>query len=103
MSIPLLSLDWPAALDEIGPEQDPTILLSGAAQIGRTLFRIMAIRVQPDLRFMPDFQPDAEYDTDALETKLEDLAVIADTDHPGEVELAGGRYVVWMTPTPRPD
>jgi hypothetical protein len=33
MSIPLLSLDWPEALDEIGPEEDPTILSPGAAQM----------------------------------------------------------------------
>jgi hypothetical protein len=62
----------------------------------------MAIRVQPDLRFMPDYQPEIDYDTGALETRLEDLAVVADTDHPGVVALAGGSYAVWMTPTPRP-
>jgi hypothetical protein len=51
---------------------------------------------------MPDYQPEIDYDTGALETRLEDLAAIADTDHPGVVELAGGSYAIWMTPTPRP-
>lgn len=61
----------------------------------------MAIRVEPRLRFMPDYRSDLDhtvYNPGMLETLLEELGEIADTDHPLTIELATGSYVMWVTP-----
>jgi hypothetical protein len=103
MSVPCLPMRWPSTLEENGPAEDPAIVLSGTAQVGSTPFRIMAIRVEPRLRFMPDYRADLGdevYDREVLETLLEELGEIADTDHPRTLELATGVYVLWMAPAP---
>ena len=56
MPVPCLPMQLPSTLQESGAAEDPTIVLSGTAQIGSTPFRIVAIRVEPRLRFMPDGQ-----------------------------------------------
>jgi hypothetical protein len=101
MSVPCLPVQWPKTLEESGPAEDPGIVLSGTAQVGSTPFRITAIRVEPRLRFMPDYKADLEdavYDREVLETLLEELGEVADTDHPRTLELATGVYVMWMVP-----
>ncbi len=99
MSIPCPPIQWPSGLEETGPPEDPTILLSGTALVGSMPFRITAIRVEPRLRFMPDYRQELEgvYDRETLETLLEELGMIGETDHPHIIELAPGSYVMWMT------
>ena len=36
---------WPATLDAVGPEEDPSILLMGSAEIGGSSACIIAIRI----------------------------------------------------------
>lgn len=106
MSIPCPSITWPSVLEEIGPAEDPTIALAGMASVGSTPFRITAIRVEPRLKFMPDYRPDldrAAYGPVNLETLLEELGEVADTDHAATIRLESGPYVFWMTPAPEGD
>jgi hypothetical protein len=101
MSVPSLQVQWPSTLEESGPAEDPSIVLSGTAQVGSTPFRITAIRVEPRLRFMPDYKADlgdAVYEREVLETLLEELGEVANTDNPQTLELATGVYVMWMAP-----
>jgi hypothetical protein len=101
MSVPCLPVQWPSTLEESGPAEDPSIVLAGTAQVGTTPFRIMAIRVEPRLKFMPDYKADlddAVYDREALETVLEELGEVSNTDHPRTLELATGVYVMCMAP-----
>ncbi len=58
MSTPCLPIHWPTMFEETGPAEDPTMTLSATAHIGATPFRAVAIRVEPRLRFMPDYRPD---------------------------------------------
>ena len=99
MSIPCPPIQWPSILIEKGPPADPAVLLSGTATVGFIPFRITAIRVEPRLKFTPDCRSD---DIDPayrarLECLLEELAEVADSDHPQTVELEAGSYVLWMT------
>jgi hypothetical protein len=103
MSVSCPSMEWPSTLEEIGPTEDAAIMLSGSARVGRTPFRVVAIRVEPRLRFTPDYRPDlkrAVYDSKMLETLLEEMGEVADTDNLRTVELATGSYVMWMAPAP---
>ncbi len=90
-------------LEEAGPAEDTALMLSGSARIGRTAFRIVAIRVESRLKFTPDYRSNlnhAVYDRQMLETLLAALGEIADTDHLPTIELATGSYVMWMAPAP---
>jgi hypothetical protein len=99
MSIPCPPIQWPSMLMEKGPTADPAVLLSGTAIIGSIPFRITAIRVESRLKFMPDCRSD-DIDPayrERLECLLEELAEVADSDHPETVELETGSYALWMT------
>lgn len=103
MSIPCPPISWPSVLEETGPAEDPTITLSGMARVGSTPLQIVAIRIEPRLRFMPDYKSDvdsATYNHAQLEVLLEELGNIAETDAPEVVELSSGRYVMWIGPLP---
>lgn len=111
MAISCLPCEWPAVLEERGPEEDPSILLTGKAHIGETPVQIVAIRVNPSLRWAPDYKETAEgsYDANglgtALETILEEFEFVASEcaellgeRHPSIVELPSGPYKVWVMP-----
>ena len=105
MSIPCLRIQWPTALEETGPPEDPTIMLLGSAHMGTTPFKVLAIRVNARLKFMPDYRPDlpeAVYESGKLEVLLAELGEIAATDHPGTIALETGSYVMWMAPASEP-
>jgi hypothetical protein len=104
---------WPTALDERGPVEDPGILLTGRARIGDIAVQIVAVRIDPALRWMPDYKSDVAegcYQVDgldvALETILEELEsvgsgledVLGET-RPSIVELATGTYMIWVMPS----
>lgn len=105
MSTPCLPIHWPTVLEETGPVEDPTMILSATAHVGATPFRVVAIRVEPGLRFMPDYRPgvpDGVYDAEAFESLLGEVGEISGTDNPHTIELATGCYVMWMAPAPGP-
>jgi hypothetical protein len=99
MSISCPPIQWPTTLVETGPPEDPALLLAGTAYVGSIPFRVTAVRVEPRLKFMPDCKSD-EVDPAycrRLECLLEELAEVADSDHPPTVELETGTYAFWMT------
>jgi hypothetical protein len=103
---------WPAVLEERGPAEDPSILLTGAAQIGDAGVQIVAIRINSTLRWSPDYKrsvDEVSYQAnglnEVLETTLEELQSVASEwgDLLGEgssglVELATGPYRFWVLP-----
>lgn len=102
---------WPSVLEERGPREDPSILLTGPARIGDTPVQIIAIRINPNLRMssdrseiLVDRSPDAELHA-ALDTILEEFDYLAEQlgelfgeDQFRIVELATGPYQFWVVP-----
>jgi len=85
MTIPCAAVEWPAELEECGPPADPAILLTGRVRLGDAALRLVAIRIDPSLRWSPEYRrdvPEAEYDANgldgALEGVLEELGVLAE-------------------------
>jgi hypothetical protein len=108
MTIECPSCLWPTALEERGPSNDPSILLTGAGRIGETPIQIVAIRINPALRSTLDCKPDLEGSDQAndlnaalgaileeLEYASAELGSLLGEDHSATVELATGFYKVW--------
>ena len=103
---------WPDMLEERGPTEDPSILLTGAAHIGEAEVCVVAIRIDATLRWSPDFRravPESSYRANGLdeilETTLEEVQSVASElaeflgdSHSGVIELATGAYRVWVMP-----
>jgi hypothetical protein len=116
MPIPFPRSAFPAMLEERGPREDPSILLTGPAEIGGASARIIAIRVSRSLRWTPDYKnavPAESYRRARLDASLEtflenveDLAVeLSDElgDYvPSIMHLDAGFYMMWILPL-RPD
>ena len=114
MSVECPPCRWPALLEERGPPEDPSILLTGTARIGNTALQIVAIRINPALRFAPDYRrevPEGSYQAndldEILETVLEEFEYVSsefeeliEENRSTIVELATGRYVVCVIPAP---
>jgi hypothetical protein len=110
MSVQFPASIWPTILDERGPPEDPTILLTGMASIGGASVQIVAIRIDPSLRWAPDYRPEvaegryrAEGLADLIEGAIEDLDSVAAEfrETLGEsrsdiVTLAGQSYMIWL-------
>lgn len=99
---------WPTVLEERGPSDDPSILLTGTARIGNAPIQIVAIRINPILRSTADYKPDVTeaYQANDLDTVLGaileeleytsvELGRLLGNDHSATVELAPGVYRVW--------
>jgi hypothetical protein len=72
-----LQWQWPEALVERGPAEDPSILLTGSARVGPVPVQIVALRVKPDVVGWPDYRPEVReegYRTGGLAKLLETLA-----------------------------
>lgn len=72
-----LQWQWPEALVECGPVEDPSILLTGRARIGPVPVQIVALRVNPDVVAWPDYRPEIReegYRAGGLAKLLEALA-----------------------------
>lgn len=108
MAVQCPPLAWPSVLEESGPDEDPSILLTGTARIGATPVAVVAIRINSKFRGAPDYKdtlPAAVYETGALETILEELeylteevSVLTGSAERSVVELDGGPYVMWVLP-----
>jgi hypothetical protein len=92
---------WPSELLEQGPPEDPSILVGGAAEIGEALYRVLAVRLNPNTLSV-DYRADLNEDIYAdyeIEGMLDELTVLdGDIDKSVLVPIAGGHYVVWMLP-----
>ena len=100
MPIRLPEPRWPSELLEQGPPEDPSILLGGAAEIGKAPYRVLAVRLNPDTLAV-DYRADLNEDIYAdyeVESMLDDLTVLDDIDKSVLVPIAGGHYVVWVLP-----
>jgi len=100
MPVSLPEPRWPAELEEEGPPDDPTILLSGAAEIGQATHRILAMRINPGTLAI-DYRQDVDedvYEDYQLEEMLDELTFMDDIDKSVLVQMGGGHYVVWMMP-----
>jgi hypothetical protein len=103
---------WPNVLEEQGPSEDPSILLTGTARIGGAEARIVAIRVSSTQEWAPDFKRGVAEDSyqgngldEVLQMALEEFQAVASElgDLLGDsrlsvVELATGHYSVWVIP-----
>jgi hypothetical protein len=91
---------WPSELLEQGPPEDPSILLSGAAEIGKAPYRVLAVRLNPNTLAV-DYRADLNEDVYAdyeVESILDELTVLDDIDKSVLVPIAGGHYVIGMLP-----
>jgi hypothetical protein len=103
---------WPSVLEEQGPSEDPSILLTAPAHIGDVEVRIVAVRINDTLRWTPDFRRDVAEDAyrvnglgEVLEATLEDLQSMSSDlgdvlggGGPSVVELSTGLYRIWVMP-----
>ncbi|HEY2758082.1 MAG TPA: hypothetical protein VGJ01_20355 [Pseudolabrys sp.] len=113
MAVECPSCRWPTAFEELGPVEDPSILLAGTAHIAQSAVQIIAIRISPNSRRAPDYKndvPEECYKTNGLNETLaealEDFEYLsADFDEllgegdSGLLELATGTYVVIALPS----
>ena len=112
MPVPCPPCRWPSALKEGGPPEDPSVLLTGAASIGDTVLQIVAIRIDPTLRWALDYKRGvaaASYEMNALDRTLEtfleeaesissELDELLGERRPSILRLATGNYKVWILP-----
>ncbi|MDQ2804090.1 MAG: hypothetical protein M3Y41_15960, partial [Pseudomonadota bacterium] len=86
---------------EEGPEEDPSILLSGVAEFGTAPHRVLAVRVNAtNLRvdFLAGVDADIYADHE-LEVMLDELRFFGSIDRSVVVRLESGDYVIWMVPS----
>jgi hypothetical protein len=101
MPVRLPEPKWPSELQEQGPLEDPSILLAGAATIGKAPHRVVAVRMNPRTLAI-DYRPDLEEDIYAdcqVDAMLEELTFLEDIDQSVLVPMAGSSYVIWMMPS----
>lgn len=103
---------WPNTLEERGPSEDPSILLTGTARIGKVEVQIIATRVQDTQCWTPDFKrkiAEEIYRVDGLAQFLEatledlesmtlDLVDLLGGKGASVVQLPTGLYRIWVMP-----
>jgi hypothetical protein len=112
MSIPFPPCVYPATLDERGPKEDPSILLTGMAAIGNAPALVIAIRISRTPRRTPDYRHDVPtkmYSVNNIDVGLKTFPGNSDdlTDEPSDalgeqvpsiVQLEPGTYMLWILP-----
>lgn len=112
MTIQLPPCEWPAGLEERGPPEDPSILLTGTARLAGNEMQVVAIRIDRSRRCAPGYRPEAPdgcYRANGLnvvlEVALEEIDYIAGEfgellgkDEPSVIEFENGPYLLWMMP-----
>ncbi|HET7335349.1 MAG TPA: hypothetical protein VFI93_09540 [Rhizomicrobium sp.] len=102
MNIPVPPIIWPKEFQAMGPDGDPSIVLSADAQIGGVQFLLTGLRTHEGMR-MPDYRADVP--REAYEAKLHALLDAIETlsasIEPELLEISGATYLVWMVPRAR--
>jgi hypothetical protein len=101
MDVHVPELQWPRHLQESGPKQDPSILLSGTARIGACRYFVYALRINLTT-LEADFRDDVDewiYTDYRLDVMLEELLFLSDFDRTAAVPLDSGSYLFWMVPS----
>lgn len=112
MSIKCPAIEWPAALEEGGPIEDPSILLLGTAYLAGKAMQVVAARIDLPQSWALDYKPGAEKSAwqwdasnsllatllDELDDMAGDLGNLLGDDSPTIVNLADNPYMVWMLP-----
>ncbi len=101
MPVRLPEPKWPSELQEQGPPEDPSILLTGPATIGKAPHRVVAVRMNPRTLAI-DYRSDLEEDIYAdcqVDAMLEELTFLEDIAQSVLVPMAGSSYVIWMMPS----
>jgi hypothetical protein len=91
---------WPSGLLEVGPEQDPSILLRSVAEIAGAAYEVIAIRVDP-ITMAADLRGDVPrnvYRNLRVDGMLDELSVFTDISDQSLVRLSTGAYVMLMFP-----
>jgi hypothetical protein len=99
MSIALSSIRWPAVLNEEGPTQDPTIVLTGSAEIAGVPFTVKALRMRPNLR-TPDYRPDLSetvYEA-SIDGMVDDIEDLVGTINLARIIINDNQYLLWVEP-----
>ncbi|MDE2111409.1 MAG: hypothetical protein KGJ79_09725 [Alphaproteobacteria bacterium] len=99
MDIRAPSIQWPTALTGAGPDEDPSIMLTGTAKIAGVDFLVSALRMRDGMR-IPDYRedvPEKIYET-ALDNMLDDVEDLVSSMEPELLAINGGRYLLWMVP-----
>lgn len=112
MAVAFPTCQWPDVLQEQGPREDPSILLTGTAYIGDAMIKVIGIRVNLLRRATPDYRLDVPmaryrdggYDS-VLNTLLDEFEDVAaqlgeffGEEHTNIVELPTGSYQIWVVP-----
>ncbi len=102
MPTPSPVMKWPAIFREEGPPTDPSILLSGDAEVGGVAFRVSAMRMRTGLR-VPDYRDDVSASAyrAAMDSTLDDVEDLVDSIDPELVIIDGAEYLLWMVPAAR--
>jgi hypothetical protein len=92
------SIQWPSVLDEMGPDEDTSILLIGHASISGVEFVVTAVRMQEGSR-EPDYREAvaiAKYES--LDSKIGDIEDLAESWTLETIPINDAQYLVWMVP-----
>lgn len=101
MTIPFPTPQFPAALLEVGPQEDRTILLRGIAEIAGSFYDVVAIRIDP-ITMGADFRDDLSrsvYANHRVQDLLEDVGEHTEITDASLLHLSSGRYVLIMLPS----
>jgi hypothetical protein len=100
MTIPCPTPQWPSGLLEVGPEQDPSILLRSVADIAGAAYEVLAIRIDPismsaDVRGAIKVSAYGGLDITRL---LDELTAFTNISDRSLVRLQTGAYVMMLLP-----
>jgi len=99
MQVPTPPVQWPSEFIAEGPVQDPTILLTGRAEIGNAAYRIQAVRMRKGMR-SPDYRSDVPQSAynESLDRVVDDVQDIIESLSPQLVQIGEGHYLLWLVP-----
>ena len=114
MTVPCPACEWPTSLDERGPAEDPSILLTGTARFGEATLQVVAIRVNRVSRASPDYKPEVSeecYQAGGLDVALEEafdeldcaadqLSEFLSASRQNVVTLSERPYRLWLLSAP---
>ena len=81
---------------------DPSIMLTGDAEVAGKPFKVAALRIKERSRD-PDFLdsvPESSYEA-SMNGMLEDVEDLVDSMEPELIVINGAHYLLWMVPSAR--